>query len=89
MQGGEFNVAGNNCLHMGHCIKDLNQWIIYNTFGNRIQNPGDTMKLTFIADVSKQLNRGRGRGLTADIKFYGFCTAYATDYSYESDQGRP
>ena len=90
LQGGEFNVADNNCLHKGHCTtKDLNQWIIYNTFGNRVQNPGDTIKLTFIADVSKQLSRGRGRGLTADIKFYGFCIAYHTYYSYHSWQGPP
>ena len=79
LQGGHFNVAPESCTQKPYCgtnREDKKQWILYNTFSNRVLNPGDHLHITFIAEVWKKFDLG----LAADIDFYGFDQVFRTEY---------
>ncbi|XP_072017836.1 uncharacterized protein [Amphiura filiformis] len=76
LHGGHFQVANEPCLHKGNCGDDRQKtWVLYNTFANRVLNPGDHLKLTFIAEVWKKMSQG----VIADVDFYGFDQVFHTD----------
>ncbi|XP_072046181.1 uncharacterized protein [Amphiura filiformis] len=76
LHGGHFQVANEPCLHERDCGDDRkNTWVIYNTFANRVLNPGDHLKLTFVAHVWKKIDQG----LIADVDFYGYDQVFHTD----------
>ncbi|XP_072047433.1 uncharacterized protein [Amphiura filiformis] len=76
--GGAFQVANEPCLHAPDCGDDVRkQWVIYQTFANRVQNPGDHLRLTFVAKVWKKIDQG----LLADVDFYGYNQVFFTHVS--------
>ncbi|XP_072038686.1 uncharacterized protein [Amphiura filiformis] len=78
LKGGHFQVANEPCLHEPDCGDDYQKkWVIYQTFANRVQNPGDHLRLTFVARVWKKLDQG----VIADVDFYGYNQVFFTDYS--------
>ncbi|XP_072047811.1 uncharacterized protein [Amphiura filiformis] len=67
--GGQFQVANEPCLHIPDCGDDKwKKWVIYQTFANRVLNPGDRLNLIFVATVWKNIDLG----LVADVDFYGY-----------------
>ncbi|XP_072042265.1 uncharacterized protein [Amphiura filiformis] len=84
LYGGNFNIAHEPCLHRGSCTQSKYTWIIYNTYENRVLSPLKDLHLSFVADVSKKLRggrggKGRGRGIVADVKFYGYNKVFGSD----------
>ncbi|XP_072036751.1 uncharacterized protein [Amphiura filiformis] len=84
LYGGNFNIAPEPCLHRGSCTSSKNIWVIYNTYENRVLSPLKHLHLSFVADVSKKLRsgrggKGRGRGIVADVKFYGYNKVFGSD----------
>ncbi|XP_072035476.1 uncharacterized protein [Amphiura filiformis] len=84
LYGGNFNIAHEPCLHRGSCTRSKYTWIIYNTYENRVLSPLKHLHLKFVADVSKKLRngrggKGRGRGIVADVKFYGYNKVFGSD----------
>ncbi|XP_072025488.1 uncharacterized protein [Amphiura filiformis] len=76
LKGGHFQIANEPCLHGRDCGDDRkNTWVIYNTFANRVLNPGDHLKLSFIARVWKKMDQG----VVADVDFYGYEQVFHTD----------
>ncbi|XP_072038687.1 uncharacterized protein [Amphiura filiformis] len=76
LKGGHFQVANEPCLHKPDCGDDYQKkWVIYQTFANRVQNPGDHLRLTFVARVWKKITQG----LIADIDFYGYNQVFIAD----------
>ncbi|XP_072036747.1 uncharacterized protein [Amphiura filiformis] len=82
LYGGNFNIAPEPCLHGGSCTTSQYTWIIYNTYENRVLSPIKDLHLRFVAEVSKKIRtgRGRGRGLEADVTFYGYNKVFGSDY---------
>ncbi|XP_072017819.1 uncharacterized protein [Amphiura filiformis] len=84
LYGGNFNIAPEPCLHRGSCTRSKYTWIIYNTYENRVLSPLKHLHLKFVADVSKKLRsgrggKGRGRGIIADVKFYGYNKVFGSN----------
>ncbi|XP_072028800.1 uncharacterized protein [Amphiura filiformis] len=85
LTGGAFQVANEPCLHVRNCGDDNQKtWVIYQTFANRVQNPGDHLKLTFVASVWKKIDQG----LVANVDFYGYNQVFLTQRSGSSKSYR-
>ncbi len=80
IQGTNFNIVPEECLHSEAQERDFNTWVIYNTYENRVLSPLQDLDLHFIATTSKLLKGGEGRGLVADVKFFGYNKVFGSDF---------
>ena len=69
-------------MHQESCPTDKKTWVIYNTYENRVLSPAvSPLILYFAADCSKKIGNGKGKGLVAKVKFYGYNKVFSSDYS--------
>ncbi len=84
LQANNFNIAQEQCLHQKSCPTDKKTWVIYNTYENRVLSPAvSPLVLQFAADCSKKIGNGKGKGLVAKVKFYGYNKVFSSDYSVQ------
>ena len=79
IQGTNFNIVPEECLHSEAQERDFNTWVIYNTYENRVLSPLQDLDLHFIATTSKKLRRSV-RDLVADVKFFGYNKVFGSDF---------